>query len=306
MKELKCISKALLISSAFFFTQQLHSQETVDLLAGMDEEEEEAYPVTNEFKTTQVINLPSLMMTDKGEFDLKINHRFNPLNSGAYDAYGFDVANIRIGGEYGITKGLVIGLGRSNVAKQTDAFLEYKLFNQTTDNKKPFTAILYAGSAYTAQKYSFTQSQSGRDIDFKSRLAYTAQLVLGRKISNSLSLQISPTILHYNTTKANTSDEKFDNTLMAVGIAARAKITTRTTFNAEWIPVIGNNGNYKNALSIGFDIETGGHVFQLHLTNSRGMSPYQYIGRNDQSWGDGGIHFGFNISRIFNIVNYEE
>ena len=174
------------------------------------------------------------------------------------------------------------------------------------NNKKPFTAILYAGSAYTAQKYSFTQSQSGRDIDFKSRLAYTAQLVLGRKISNSLSLQISPTILHYNTTKANTSDEKFDNTLMAVGIAARAKITTRTTFNAEWIPVIGNNGNYKNALSIGFDIETGGHVFQLHLTNSRGMSPYQYIGRNDQSWGDGGIHFGFNISRIFNIVNHEE
>ena len=292
------------MSSAFFFSQCLMGQDTLDLFGDM-EDDEEVYPVTNEFKTTQVINLPSLMMTDIGEFDFKINHRFNPLNSGAYEAFGFDASNIRIGGEYGISRKLVVGLGRSNVDKQTDAFLEYKLMNQTSDNKKPFTAILYGGSAYAAQKIGDTTA-SGREVDFQSKLSYTAQLILGRKISNSLSIQVSPTILHYNTTKANTSTETFDNTLYAVGIAARAKISTRTTFNAEWIPVIGNNGNFKNALSIGFDIETGGHVFQLHLTNSRGMSPYQYIGRNDQSWGDGGIHFGFNISRIFNVVNYDE
>jgi len=198
---------------------------------------------------------------------------------------------------------MVFGLGRSNVGKQTDAFLEYKLLNQTLDDKKPFTAIIYAGSGYSALKNGDTTA-SGRKVDFQSKLAYNAQLVIGRKFSSKLSIQISTGILHYNTTLANTSTETYDNTLYSVGIAARVKLTNSTTFNAEYIPVIGNNGNFNNALSVGFDIETGGHVFQLHLTNSRGMSPYQYIGRNGDSWGDGGIHFGFNISRIFNIVDH--
>ncbi len=100
----------------------------------------------------------------------------------------FDVANARIGGEYGITEKMVFGLGRSNVGKQTDAFLEYKLLNQTLDDKKPFTAIIYAGSGYSALKNGDTTA-SGRKVDFQSKLAYNAQLVIGRKFSSKLSIQ---------------------------------------------------------------------------------------------------------------------
>ena len=297
-RKLKTYTLALIFISAIFVSKPLFAQpgSDLDLLDGMDDGKPKNENVTNEFKTSTVINLQSLMMTAPGEWDFKINHRFGALNSGAYEAFGLDNSNVRIGGEFGISPKFNLGIARSGFQKMTDIFAKYKVLNQTTNNAIPITVIGMFSTAYTAQKLSFSQTASGRDVNFQTRLAYTGQLIIGRKFSKRFTAQISPGLVHYNMAPVDV-----DNTLYALGLAARYKLTNRSALNLEYIPVLGNKGAYHNSFSIGFDIETGGHVFQLHLTNSLGMAPNQFIARNTESWGDGGVHFGFNISRIFSL-----
>lgn len=297
-KNFKNYTVALMLISAIFVSLPLWAQpgSDLDLLDGMDNGKPKREYVTNEFKTTTVINLQSLMMTAPGEWDFKINHRFGALNSGGYDAFGLDIANVRIGGEFGLTPNLNLGIARSGFQKMTDVFAKYKILNQTTDNAIPLTVIGMFSTAYSAQKFSFPTTASGLELNFQSRLAYTSQLIIGRKFSKRFSAQVSPGVVHYNMAPVGV-----DNTLYAIGLAARYKLTMRSALNMEYIPVIGNLGDFHNSFSVGFDIETGGHVFQLHLTNSQGMAPNQFIARSAEGWGDGGIHFGFNISRIFSL-----
>ena len=254
--------------------------------------------VDNEFKTTHVINLQSLMLTDPGILDFRINHRFGQLNSGAYQAFGFDQAITKIGFEYGVLPGLMVGLGRTTLDKTADAYFKYRLLRQRTDNKVPFSVLAFGSGAYRNIKFGFDKTQSGKEIDMVMRMAWTGQLIIGRKFSESFSMQLSPSVVHYNLTPLGT-----DNTLYALGLGLRQKVTPRTSINLEWIPVFGRDGQYRNSFSIGCDIETGGHVFQLHLTNSQGNMESQYIARTAADWMDGGIHFGFNISRVFTLVH---
>jgi hypothetical protein len=233
--------------------------------------------------------------TAKGVFDFKISHRFNAIDQGFYDWFGLDGATIRIGGDFGLTENLQAGLGRSTINKTYDGYLKYRLLRQSTGKKNmPITASIMVGAAINTLK-----NLPEREIPFWDRFDYTTQLIVGRKFSDNFTLQVSPTLVHRNLvpTKAEKND------VFALGIAGRQKITKRVAINAEYIYVLPDQlaAQYTNSLSIGFDIETGGHVFQLHFTNSRGMSENLFIAETNESWGDGGIHFGFNISRVFNV-----
>ncbi len=247
--------------------------------------------VQNAFKTTKVINLQSTEVTDAGVLDFKINHRFGALNTGANNAFGLDQAFIRIGFEYGAIPNLMLGIGRTSVDKTLDGYFKYRIMHQTSDNKKPFSLLLFGDVNSRRIKFPFLVSQS-------QRLAYCAQLILGRKFSESFSLELAPSYVHYNLAPFGVSNDQY-----ALGIGLRQKITNRLSVNLEYIPLLGANGVYKNSLSLGCDIETGGHVFQLHLTNSNGMVEPQFIGRNDNTWQSGSIRFGFNISRVFTLVD---
>ncbi len=253
--------------------------------------------VDNEFKTTHVINLQSLMLTDPGVLDFRINHRFGKLNDGAYQAFGFDNAVTKIGFEYGVLPGLMVGVGRTTLDKTADAYFKYRLMHQTSNDKKPFSVLAFGSGAYRYIKFGYDKTQSGAAITPVMRLAWTGQLIIGRKFSEALSIQLSPGITHFNLSPLGT-----DNTLYSLGMGMRQKIRNRTSINLEWIPVFGRDGQFRNSLSIGCDIETGGHVFQLHLTNSTGNMESQYIARTTDDWANGGIHFGFNISRVFTVV----
>lgn len=241
--------------------------------------------VENTFKTTRVINLQSLELTDAGVMDFKINHRFGAFGLGAYEAFGLDNASVRIGAEYGVVPNLALNLGRSSLGRMVDAGLKYRLMQQTNDNNRPFTALLYAGAARTALTM------------MGSEWVYTGQLIAGRKETDRFSWQVVPSVVSGKTGQ-----------VIAVGVGFREKITPRTTFNAEYIPVLsrpegrGNAGFY-NSFSVGVDIETGGHVFQLHFTNSAGMAEPQFIAQTNGSWLDRGFRFGFNISRVFTVVD---
>ncbi len=267
-----------------------------DLLSLLGEDEPTTEYSTAAFKSNRVINLHSIESTAGGVLDVKISHRFGFVNGGIKELFGLDQASIRIGADYGITNRFTVGFGRSSYEKTLDGFLKYKLLRQSSGAKvMPITAAFLASVAMKTIPWA----NPDRENYTSSRMYYTFQLMLGRKFSEQFSMQLSPTILHRNLVR--TKSEK--NDVLALGIALRQKLTKRIAINAEYIYVLPNQlaDGYKNSLSIGFDIETGGHVFQLHFTNSTSMIEKGFIGETIGDWRNGGVHFGFNVSRVFTV-----
>ena len=250
------------------------------------------------FKTNRIINMHSLENTAEGVLDYKISHRFGVIDEGIYDLFGMDAATLRMGFDYGITNDLTIGFNRNSVKKALDGFIKYRLLRQSTGKvNMPITLSLLTSIAVETQKWA----DQTRENYFSSRLFYTNQILIGRKFNDVFTLELAPTVVHRNL--VTTKGEK--NTVLAMGIGGRIRLNRRTTFNAEYIYVLPNQlgDAYKNSLSIGVDIETGGHVFQLHFTNSTSMSEYSYITQTEKNWGKNAVRFGFNVSRVFTIYD---
>jgi opacity protein-like surface antigen len=235
-----------------------------------------------------------------------IQHRFGALNTGIYNFFGLDNANTRLGLDYGITDRLAAGAGRSSLAKTYDAYLKFKLFRQTDQSlRMPISvSILGTFSNFTdsVAQYNYPfESSTQVSFSTKDRTAYTAQLLIARKFSSNFSMQLTPTFIHYNTVPHSTDK----NNMFALGAGARMKITKRMSINAEYnyLPS-GQVVSYSthDCFSLGWDIETGGHVFQLVFSNSQSMIESQYLAQTPGSWGNGDIYFGFNISRNFNLT----
>ncbi len=267
-----------------------------NLLEGLEEEETTEY-VKYSFKTNRIINLHSLENTAAGVLDMKISHRFGTVDNGFYDLFGLDVATQRIGLDYGVTDDLNVGLHRNSVGKAYDGFLKYRILRQSKGkHKMPITLAAFAGMAVETIDWS----DPTRDNYFTSRLFYTYQLLIGRKFNDYFTLQLSPTMVHRNLAPYG---EK--NDVYALGIGGRIRLSRRVTFNGEYIYVLPNqlSADKTNALSLGLDIETGGHVFQLHFTNSLSMSEYAFVTRNTDDFFKGKIRFGFNVSRVFTLYD---
>ncbi len=248
------------------------------------------------FKTNRVVNGHSIETVAKREFDFKISHRFGFLSGGAYDLFGLDQATMRIGGDYGITDNVNIGIGRSTVDKTYDGFIKYKFLQQSTGAKEmPLTAVWMSHAGISTLKWT----QPERENLFSSRVHYVHQLLLARKFTDGLSVQLSPTLVHKNLVSA----DSLSNDIFSLGVGIRKKITNRTTLNFEYFYVLPDQleANRNNVLSLGFDIETGGHVFQLFFTNSSGPFEKAIITDTNAKWLDGDVRFGFNIARIFDF-----
>lgn len=257
-------------------------------------------PVEATFKSTRVINGQSVENMKKNHLDFRISHRFGRLNSGSYQLFGLDQATLRLGFEYGLTDDLMIGVGRSSVQKAYDFFGKYKIVKQSTGRRAmPVSVSLFASGVIRTLKPS---DPAEIELSFQNKLTYCTQLLIARKFSERFSLQLSPTILYRNSPELLT-DERL---LVATGIGARFKLNKRVSVNGEYFLTFRDSGGtaasvYENALALGVDIETGGHVFQLHFTNSLGMIEKQFIGETTGAWRKGDIHYGFNISRTFSV-----
>ncbi|HND88559.1 MAG TPA: DUF5777 family beta-barrel protein [Saprospiraceae bacterium] len=274
-----------------------------DLLSLLGEEKTTDY-ATASFKTNRVINGHSIENTAAGVLDVKISHRFSPLRQGAYDLFGLDGATIRIGADYGITDRLMVGAGRNSYEKLIDGFAKYKVLRQSTGKRNMPITLCYLVDAQIKTEAFSDKERLNR---FTSRMYFTHQVLIGRKFNERLSLQLMPTLVHRNLT----ASPKDKNDVFSIGAAGRIKLTKRVAINAEYyyVPQGQLLNDYANSLSIGFDIETGGHVFQFHFTNSRDMTYKGFITETGEDWfykgTDGklmsGIRFGFNISRVFTL-----
>ncbi|MBS4065196.1 MAG: hypothetical protein KGZ74_11590 [Chitinophagaceae bacterium] len=248
------------------------------------------------FKTTRIIHGHSIENTAPGILDLKISHRFGQINGGLYEFFGLDNASMRWGFDYGLSPKLTIGFGRSTYQKQYDLFFKYKILRQST-GKVNMPVSLSLMSTAMVQTLKWTNPTAPNK--FSSRLYYAYQLLLARKFSENTSLQLMPVMVHYNLVPKATDP----NDIIALGIGGRQKISKRVSINFEYYYQL---PEYKfdattNSLSIGFDIETGGHVFQLHFTNSPGMTERIFVSETYGRWDKGDILFGFNVSRVFSF-----
>lgn len=285
----------LLLLLFLLLSPGLYSQDLMDLLEE-DEPEKVEYTYAT-FKAIRLINGQSIELPPRGALNFVISHHFGAINSGAYEFFGLDQANIRFGFDYAFTDWLSIGVGRSSVRKTFDGNIKAKLLRQSTGARKmPVTVTLFANTAITSLKWQ----EPERTNYFTSRMEYAYQLLIARKFGSKLSLQLMPTMIHRNFVE-NREDQ---NDVWAMGAGGRFKISNRVAITGEYYYLLPGQtaDDFSNVFSIGVDLETGGHVFQLFLTNTQGLIEEQFIPMTDGKWLDGDIFLSFNINRTFQIV----
>lgn len=293
----KSFIKKIFLASIIISSCKLAVAQDVDLFKSMDEQNKkdknnQTDYTTATFKTTRLINGQSIENVGAGLLDVKISHRFGSLNKGAYELWGLDNAQMRMGVDYGINRWLMVGVGRNSFEKTYDGFIKSKIVRQSTGQKKMPIAV----SAAISTMWKTVKDDALNN--YTDRYAFAPQLIIARKFSDYVSLQIMPTVVHYN----SVSKSSDPNDYYSIGMGGRLRLSRRVNLTTEYYYRITKQEGYVNSLSAGFDIETGGHVFQFHFTNTQGMTEGSYINQTTEKWTDGGVHFGFNIARIF-VIN---
>lgn len=245
------------------------------------------------FHGRRIVNGHSLELQKEGELELYIGHRFGAINGGAYQLFGLDQASMRMAFDYGVKDWLAIGVGRSTFEKTFDGFAKVRILRQSSGAKNMPISMTGLSTIF----YEGLRRTDGRSVPNYSRLSYTHQLLIGRKFSDDLSIQLMPSFTHINLVETATDP----NDIFTLGAAIRYRLTLNVAVTAEYYHNLTQLDGRTNSLALGFDIDTGSHVFQLHITNSRAMFERGYIANTTGSWLDGGIHLGFNMNRVFKL-----
>jgi hypothetical protein len=286
MKKIIC---TLFICSVSF---QYFAQDLLDILEKETPKTDQI--VTATFKGTRILNGHSIENRKDKELEFLISHRFGRVNLGFDELFGLDQSNIRFALEYGLNDDITIGLGRSSYEKTYDSFMKYSLLKQKKGtNSFPFAVSLFGSVAIKTLK-DFDPSDKRT---FSESLFYVGQVLIARKVNSSFSFQLTPTYVHRNTVRINEDPHG----IFALGLGTRIKLNKRVSFNSEYYFAMDESKsiNARNSLAFGVDIETGGHVFQLILSNAITMIEKSFITETTDDFFAGDIHFGFNISRTF-------
>ena len=251
-------------------------------------------PVQATFKDTRIINVQSNETPGSKVLHFVIAHRFGQINEGIYSLWGLDNASMRMAFDFGLTDRLCVGVARNTYQKTVESSIKWRALRQLSDDSMPVSVTLY----HVTMANGLRWEDPNRENFFTSRLSYTHQVIIARKWNEALSTAIIPSLTHRNLVES-TADAHDQFTISAGG---RYKMTTRTSLNVEYHHrVAGLKDGTTNGLALGLDIETGGHVFQLHLTNSQGMFERAFLTETTGKWTEGAIFFGFNLSRVFDF-----
>lgn len=282
------MKKTLLQLTCFLFCiANAGAQE--DLLSELDSTQVQDTYATAAFKGLQVITMQSTKMPAKKEFYFVVSHRFGTVKGGISEFFGFDDATTKIGGIYGLTDWLSVSGSRHTLSKVYEASIKYRMARQSA--AFPFDIVGYN----TLDINSLLKKDDYPKIEFSDRLTYITQLIVSRKLSERLSLELVPSFIHKNLyNPALENDNQF-----AIGYGGRMKLTKRLSVNLEYAYNFDKPSFYNNPLSVGLDVETGGHIFQLLFTNSQSMTESGYLTGATGDWGKGDFFFGFNLYRVF-------
>ncbi|OIQ17695.1 MAG: hypothetical protein BM557_08385 [Flavobacterium sp. MedPE-SWcel] len=276
-----------LLAIALFCGITVNAQD--DLLSELDSEVVEESYSTPAFKGLQIVTLQTTKMPAKKEFYFVVSHRFGSVKDGISEFFGLDMATTKIGGVYGIADWLSVSASRHTMLKVYETGVKYRVARQ--NDSFPFEVVGYN----TVDINTFLEKEDYPKIEFNDRLTYISQLLISRKLSNKLSLELVPSFIHKNLyDPAIENEDQF-----SIGAGGRMKISKRLSVNVEYVYNVDKPDFYVNPLSIGLDLETGGHIFQLLFANSQSMTEGGYITQAAGDWGDGDFFFGFNLYRVF-------
>ena len=263
-----------------------------DLLSEIDTDSIGDQYATAAFKGLKIVNFESTKLVAKKELTFIVSHRFGSIENGFDSFFGLDDAVTRLNFVYGITDGINIGVSRSSFQKIYEASAKYRLVRQK-ENGFPFTIV----ACNSILINTALEKENLPKLEFRDRLGYTAQLLISKKVSSKLSLEVAPTFFHDNFVAYDDQH----NSQYAIGFGGRQKLGKRWSINLDygWHLNRADGSPFKNPLSIGFDLETGGHVFQMHFSNAQAMNTNGFLGQATGDWSDGNIYFGFNLSRVF-------
>ncbi|MBE8726000.1 DUF5777 family beta-barrel protein [Flavobacterium hungaricum] len=279
--------KKFLVPICLFLATMAYSQD--DLLKDLDSTQvEDSYSAAT-FKALQLVTLQTTKMAAKKEFYFVVSHRFGSVKDGFDSFFGLDNATTKLGGIYGVTDWLSVSLSRHTLNKMYETGLKYRMMRQNANF--PVDIVGYS----VADINTFLEKEQYPGLEFKHRMTYVQQLLISRKVSEKLSLELVPSFIHKNLyNPAIENDNQF-----SFGGGGRYKITKRLSVNLEYMHNFNKPDFYKDPLSVGLDVETGGHVFQLIFTNSQSMSESGYLTNASGDWGKGDFFFGFNLYRVF-------
>lgn len=280
------MTKALLflsvLSSVFTFAQE-------DLLKDIDTVKTNTGTSQPAFKALQIVTGQSTKLAAKKEWYMVVAHRFGDVSAGFKDFFGLDNASTKLGAIYGVTDAISLSLSRETNMKTFEGGIKYRLVQQNENFPVDVVGYHVMGANTALDKDTYPH------LRFSDRLSYLTQALISRRFSDKFSLQLTPSYVHKNLYEPTTEDK---NQFLA-GLGGRYKISKRISVNAEYFVNFDNHSFYKNPLSLGVDIETGGHVFQLLFTNSQINSDIGYLTNASGNWGKGHIFFGFNLYRVF-------
>jgi hypothetical protein len=255
------------------------------------------------FKSLKIVNFESTKLVGKGDLFLVVAHRFDYIKNGFEDFFGIDDAVTQIKFAYGLTDGVTIHASRSGFQKSYDLAIKYRLISQKS-NGFPVTIVGFNSLTINSEmKKEFYPL-----LEFKHRLTYLTQILISRKLNDKLSLELAPTFFHENVVRdildSNNNvilPNPQDNSQFALGVGGRYKLAKRWSLNMDYGAHLNRASQsiYKNPLSVGVDLETGGHVFQMLFTNARAMHESGFLGQTTGDWTKGQISFGFNLVRVF-------
>ena len=266
----------LLLLSPFFGLAQ------EDLLAGMDSVPKKQ-PVESAFKAIKIVNIESTKLASKGDF-------YFVVADGSEGAYGLDNAVTQLKFLYGLNDWLTLSAARSEQAFDFSA--KYRLQEQFKDGF-PVAIVAFNSIGFN----NLLKESNYPEMEFSDRMIYVSQLLFSRKFNNKLSLEVAPTFFHENFVE----NDMQDNSQYAIGVGGRYKLTSRLSLNVDYAAHLNRTSTsiYKDPLSVGVDLETGGHVFQMHFSSSQGIHEAGFLGQTTGDWGKGDIFFGFNLLRVF-------
>lgn len=265
-----------------------------DLLDQLDAEKPTEKQIASAaFKGLQIGNMQSTKLTAKGEWYMVVSHRFGDLTNGMDNFFGLDNALTKIGGIYGATNWLSLGASRHTYNKTYEFSAKYKFANQV-ESGFPVTIVGYN----TMDINTLLAKVEYPEIKFTNRLAYTSQLLISRKFSDSFSFEVAGIYVHKNL--FDESLELEDQYL--VGAGGRYKLSKRLSVNLEYAAKVNRLASaplYQDPITLGLDIETGGHVFQMVFSNCQPMNDVAVFTNATGNWNGGSIYFGFNMYRVF-------
>jgi opacity protein-like surface antigen len=272
---------------------QLPAQDLDSMLVFLEPPAGPGY-VLSTFKSTRVVLGQSVEAPVQGDLTFIISHRFGDIRGGIYDFFGLDQAYNRLGLEYGFSDIAGISVGRNSFEKTYDGTVKIRILRQQSGLKKvPLSLTWYSAIFLNTLRWS----EPDRENLFTSRLSYLNQLLIAHKFSKQLSVQLSPSHIHRNLVRRN----RDQNDVFALGFGGKYNFVRKVSVNAEyfWLLPGQTADDFENSFSLGFDFETGGHVFQLHISNSQGILEKDFIAGTKGKWLDGDLFLGFNIYRVF-------